>query len=260
MKAEIRFEEGYSPLWIDQILEVHNKTEMKRGIEYKQMVSDAFNSSFAVVTAWSDSRLIGFGRMISDGKMYSSVFDVVVDPEFQKNGIGLGIMNRLIEKTPPKSFILLTTTLGKEPFYAKLGFRKHKTAMALYRGRKEPNPYLEPWPSTDTNPFHGMIIEESLNDPAFINSLSVAKVKITTPDRWHIYTVTTSEVSMDTYQGFLKNGPWYMHFWRGDEIIAIFKDKSFNFSVTDKATWIPVINYGKSIGIPETQLDFIMES
>lgn len=143
MKNEIKFSEGYSPLWIDQIIEIHNKTEMKRGEEYKQIVCDAFGSSFAVISAWKDSRLIGFGRMISDGQMYSGIFDVVVDPEFQKKGIGKEIVNRLIEKTPSKSFIILTTTLGKEPFYAKLGFRKHKTAMAIYRGRQGPSPYLE---------------------------------------------------------------------------------------------------------------------
>lgn len=259
MKTEIRFDEGYSPLWIDKILEIHNKTEMKRSVDCKQIVSDAFNSSFAVVTAWSDSRLIGFGRMISDCKMYSSIFDVVIDPDFQKRGIGQEIMKKLIDKTPPVSFIILTATTGKEPFYAKLGFRKHKTAMALYRGSKKPSPYLELWPPKHSDVFYGMIVEESLTDPTVINNVSVSKVKITNPDRWHIYTVTTSELQVEKYQAWLKDDPWYMHFWRGDEIVVVFKDKSFSFSKNNKSMWGPAINYGKSLGIPEEQLDFLTE-
>ncbi|MGZ3797471.1 MAG: hypothetical protein ACXVB1_13960 [Pseudobdellovibrionaceae bacterium] len=51
LNFEIRFEEGFSPAWIDQILEIHNKTEMKRNADHRQMISKAFKSSYTV--AWS---------------------------------------------------------------------------------------------------------------------------------------------------------------------------------------------------------------
>lgn len=142
MIEKINFREGYSSEWILQILEIHNKTEMKRSEDKKQLISDAFSSSFAVITAWVDHRLIGCGRMISDGQMYSSIFDVVIDPDFQKQGIGLGIMKRLVEKAP-HTCIHLTSTFGNEEFYKKLGFKKHKTAFALYPERMSSSPYLE---------------------------------------------------------------------------------------------------------------------
>lgn len=141
VNLEIHFEEGFSPAWIDQILEIHNKTEMKRSVEHKQRISDAFNSSFAVITAWFGTRLIGCGRMISDGIMYSGIFDVVVDPDFQNKKIGQEIMMRLISKAP-QSCIHLTSTFGKEAFYSKLGFKRHKTAMALYPGKMAESKYL----------------------------------------------------------------------------------------------------------------------
>lgn len=142
MKTNLRFEEAYSPEWIDQILEIHNKTEMKRSLDRCDMISKAFSSSYAVVTAWLDTRLVACGRMISDGQMYSGIFDVVVDPEFQKTGVGRQIMERLIAKAP-HTFIHLTSTFGNEPFYAKLGFKKHKTAMAKYPGKMANSAYLE---------------------------------------------------------------------------------------------------------------------
>lgn len=71
------------------------------------------------------------GTALSDGYMYATIFDVIIDPEYQKQGIGREIMNLIMQETPVKSFYL-TSTFGNEEFYKKLGFRKHKTAFAKY--------------------------------------------------------------------------------------------------------------------------------
>jgi hypothetical protein len=53
-----------------------------------------------------------------------------------------------------------------------------------------------------------------------------------------------------------------MNFWKEDKDdgYIVFKDKSFNIKYSDKNTWTDAINYGKSKGIPEEQLDFKIES
>lgn len=142
MNNKIRFEDKYDSKWIDQIIAIHNKTEMKRNSAQKDVIDKAFSLSYAVISAWIEDRLVAVGRMISDGQMYSSIFDVVVDPEFQKMGIGKEVVSRLIAKAP-STCIHLTSTFGNESFYAKLGFKKHKTAMALYPGKLATSPYLE---------------------------------------------------------------------------------------------------------------------
>ena len=50
-----------------------------------------------------------------------------------------------------------------------------------------------------------------------------------------------------------------MHFWKDRDVIAIFKDKKFEFNYDDKSTWKDVVNYGLSLGIPKEQLDFLIE-
>lgn len=52
------------------------------------------------------------------------------------------IMEKLIEKAP-HTCIHLTSTFGHEEFYLKVGFKPHKTAMALYPGKMAESPYLE---------------------------------------------------------------------------------------------------------------------
>jgi N-acetylglutamate synthase-like GNAT family acetyltransferase len=138
--AVIQYREGYNPAWVDQIMNLHNKTEMKR--TRPEQVNQAFATSFAVVTAWMDNQIIACGRMISDGQMCSAIFDVVVDPAFQKRGVGKGIVEKLIAKAPD-TMVHLTSTFGNEAFYQKIGFKKHKTAMALYPARMASSPYLE---------------------------------------------------------------------------------------------------------------------
>lgn len=138
---QIKLHEGYSEEWIDQLMSLHNKTELQRGVAAKQLVNNGFKNSFAVITAWRGESLVGCGRMISDGQMYSSIHDVVIDPEMQKQGVGKKIVQKLISKAP-QTCIFLTSTFGNEKFYGSLGFRKCKSALALYPESMQNSPYL----------------------------------------------------------------------------------------------------------------------
>lgn len=135
---EVRY--GYDAVWLDKAIEIYNKTETKRNNPEK--VGRAFSKSQVVVSVWSQDQLVSIGRMITDFEMYSSIFDVVVDPEFQKKSLGQIVMKALIEKAPT-TCIYLTSTFGNEAFYHKLGFRFHKSAMALYPESFGRTPYLE---------------------------------------------------------------------------------------------------------------------
>ncbi len=132
--------EGFDVAWLGRAMEIFNQTELKR--TDRDLLEKAFLNSYVVMSAWVENRLIGVGRMISDGAMYACIHDVVIDPAFQRKGIGRSILNALIAKAP-NACIFLTSTFGNEPFYSSLGFRKHKTAMALYPFKLKESPYLE---------------------------------------------------------------------------------------------------------------------
>lgn len=116
--------------------------------------------------------------------------------------------------------------------------------------------------------YKGSIISESLKEPSFINKLKVYRVKIGEEDeeiprenrigRWHLYWVEVSEDEIKEISKELKEG-WYAHFWQNKKVIVIFKDKRFKIDFDNKETWKEVLEYGKSLGIPEEQLDFPIE-
>lgn len=91
----------------------------------------AFEASYLSVFVYHGSRLIGFGRAISDGIYQAALYDVAVLPEFQRIGIGKTILDNLLQRLHSCNVILYASP-GKEDFYRKLGFRQMKTGMARF--------------------------------------------------------------------------------------------------------------------------------
>ena len=90
-----------------------------------------------VCSAYIDQKIIGFSRAISDKQYRSVIYDVVVLPEFQNQGVGKLIMEALLEKLPNGAPVLIFVEPGKQNFYRKFGFGNLKTGMGLF-----PNPEM----------------------------------------------------------------------------------------------------------------------
>jgi len=91
----------------------------------------SFELSYAVLFVFDEDKLIGMGRILSDGVRQSAMYDIAIDPVYQGKRIGQEIVKRLLNKTPACNCILYASP-GKEGFYKKLGFKKMKTGMALF--------------------------------------------------------------------------------------------------------------------------------
>jgi GNAT superfamily N-acetyltransferase len=86
----------------------------------------ALSNSLYAVCAITNDQIVGFGRIVGDG-IYYYIHDVVIKPEYQKQGIGYRIMDKLmnyLDKNAPKHsgvFIGLMSAPGLEKFYGKYG-------------------------------------------------------------------------------------------------------------------------------------------
>lgn len=117
---------------VDGVIGLANKGEV-------ETIKKSFANSYKVVTAWDGNRIVGAGRMLSDGYCYGWIHDIGVLPEYQRRGIGQGVMDELMNVERPLLFGLTSSFAGVD-FYDSLGFKKHKTAMAKYPGESS---YLE---------------------------------------------------------------------------------------------------------------------
>ncbi|MDX1358881.1 MAG: GNAT family N-acetyltransferase [Clostridia bacterium] len=136
------YKTGYDCIDWDSLFALYSETDGVIGLARKgefDRIKRAFLKSYKVVTAWDGDKIIGVGRMISDGECYAWIHDIAVLPSHRKLGVGKGVMDELIKGN--KSLLIgLTSSFEAVDFYKKLGFKKHKTGMAKYPG---PSTYLE---------------------------------------------------------------------------------------------------------------------
>lgn len=91
-------------------------------------VKKALQYSFLVVSMWEINgkrrRLIGFARATSDHAFNATVWDVVVHPDFQKQGLGKAMMKYMVKnlRSQDISNITLFADPGVIDFYRRLGF------------------------------------------------------------------------------------------------------------------------------------------
>lgn len=104
----------------------------------KEQLLLAIQNSWYFVSVYSESRLIGCGRIISDGYLHAFINEMIIDPEWQGRGVGKEILKRLVEKALSHGIkdIQLFCAQGKEAFYVKNGFvRRPDDAPGMqYRG------------------------------------------------------------------------------------------------------------------------------
>lgn len=118
---------------------------------------------------------------------------------------------------------------------------------------------------SDAGKYKGIVIEESLTDPSVLEDVTVISSHVDkdqdNPDGlWHIFTVEVTRGEIEKLQNHLKREDgWYMHFWQDRDVIVVFRDKSFQINYDDKRTWKDAVEYGRLMGVPDEQLDFLIE-
>jgi GNAT superfamily N-acetyltransferase len=95
-----------------------------------------FGNSMFCCFARDNGRLVGAGRVLADGRDCAYLCDVAVLPSHQGRGLGKQIIERLVAQSRSHTKILLYSVAGREPLYAKFGFLRMKTAMAIFKNRQ----------------------------------------------------------------------------------------------------------------------------
>lgn len=104
--------------------------------------------------------------------------------------------------------------------------------------------------------YKGTIIENSLTSKDILSRFKINKTWQS--GSWVLHDVLIEEDQIFELSKYLENGPWYIHVWQpgNDNVKVIFKNKVFGIKFSNKSSWADAVSYGKSIGIPEEQLDF----
>ncbi len=90
----------------------------------REELGAAIKGSWYAVSAYEGPRLVGYGRIISDGVHHAFIVEMIVEPDRQGRGIGSAILRMLLEKCRAHRIrdIQLFAARGKAGFYEKHGF------------------------------------------------------------------------------------------------------------------------------------------
>jgi ribosomal protein S18 acetylase RimI-like enzyme len=137
MKAQaIRFCDRSADLDLHQLQTLLNQSAFWAVDRQIEDLKIALDRSEPVVSAWDSDKLIGFARAVSDGVYRATIFDVVIDCDYQRLGLGRKLVETVLAHPCMQRVerIYLTTT-HQQSFYERLGFVVNSsTTMVLMRG------------------------------------------------------------------------------------------------------------------------------
>jgi ribosomal protein S18 acetylase RimI-like enzyme len=101
----------------------------------------AIANSEPVISAWDDNSLIGFARATSDGIYRATIWDVVIDPDYQRMGLGRKLVETVLAHPRMQRVerIYLTTT-HQQSFYERIGFQVNTSSTMVLYNRPLLNP------------------------------------------------------------------------------------------------------------------------
>ena len=118
-------------------LDLDTYLNLRKAVNWKvlntKQAETALNNSIYKVCAYDGDTPVGMGRIVGDGAVIAYIQDLVVIPEYQKQGVGRMIIEKLIayvkENNPEGNEIMLCLMCakGRENFYLKHGFTARPT-------------------------------------------------------------------------------------------------------------------------------------
>lgn len=112
---------------INDYMELFNSTGWNEKYKFtKDDLGIAIKNSWYVISVYRNEKLIGFGRVISDGIHHAFIVDMIVHPDYQRKRIGGELLDKLVERCTSYQIrdIQLFAAKDKYGFYEKYNFKR----------------------------------------------------------------------------------------------------------------------------------------
>ena len=123
----VRFQHGTQGIDWEELVRLFKSADLagREGDKIRR----AFENSTVVCFAVDGSRLVGAARALSDHEYHATVYDVVVHPDYQQQGLGTRLMSDVLGMLPVWR-VLLVADGDARRFYQRLGFEPYGDVMA----------------------------------------------------------------------------------------------------------------------------------
>jgi predicted N-acetyltransferase YhbS len=108
----------------------------RRPINDPNRIQAMLKHSNLLCTAWDDSKLVGVARSLTDFEYCCYLSDLAVDQEYQRIGIGKGLIRLTQSRLGDQAKIILLAAPNAEGYYQHLGFEAHRSAWTLQASKE----------------------------------------------------------------------------------------------------------------------------
>ena len=112
---------------INEVKEIYRKNSWNSYLNDDDKLIRAFDNSLYFLGAFDENKLVGVIRCVGDGEHILMVQDLVIDPEYQQQGIGTYLFNFILGKySEVRMFMVLTDIedVVDNKFYKSFNLKK----------------------------------------------------------------------------------------------------------------------------------------
>lgn len=96
----------------------------RRPVQDHRRIQKMLDNANLIVTAWSDDRLVGISRAVTDYSYCCYLSDLAVDMQFQHQGVGKELVKRTHEAAGPETQLILLAAPRAISYYSKIGMKR----------------------------------------------------------------------------------------------------------------------------------------
>jgi GNAT superfamily N-acetyltransferase len=103
----------------------------RRPIDDPNCIKAMLKHANLLCTAWDEAKLVGVARSVTDFEYCCYLSDLAVDKEYQRIGIGKGLIRLTQSRLGEKAKIILLAAPAAENYYGSVGFEPHRSAWVV---------------------------------------------------------------------------------------------------------------------------------
>ena len=114
----------YTTFHLDEVVNLYSSVGWTNYTKRREILQQAYENSLYILGAYDDDKLIGIIRAVGDGFSVVFIQDIIVLPEYQRKGIGLKLLQAVMNKYKDvyQMELLTDNTEKTKAFYRSAGF------------------------------------------------------------------------------------------------------------------------------------------
>ncbi|MDR6721743.1 GNAT superfamily N-acetyltransferase [Paenibacillus amylolyticus] len=117
----------------EDVQNVFRSSGIKRPVDDGNRIQRMIENATLTVSAWHGDKLIGLARAITDFSYCCYLSDLAVSKEYQRNGIGRQLIERVRSHLGEEVALLLLSAPTAMEYYPRLGFEQTEKAFLIPR-------------------------------------------------------------------------------------------------------------------------------